>query len=72
MTPADDARERAIVDARLATVAARLGDRLTEEAGARIRARIERSLRLGAELRVHPLGNADEPEIVFVPYRAEP
>ena len=68
----DQIPNAATVDARLAAVAARLGDRLTEETRAQVRSRIERSLGLTAALRAMPLGNTDEPEIVFVPYRGEP
>ena len=67
--PADPRRD-AIVDARLAAIATRFGDRWDEEQRARVRSGIARQVDLGARVRRAPLGNADEPEIVFVPFRA--
>lgn len=61
----------AIVDARLTEVIARFGDRLSPEQRAQVRARIERSLTISAKLRQTPLTSADEPEIVFAPYRGD-
>ena len=63
-------RRDAIVDARLAEIATRFGDRWDEEQRARVRRGIARQVDLGAQVRRAPLGNADEPEIVFVPFRA--
>lgn len=61
----------AIVDARLAEVVARFGDDLTVDQREQVRTRIERTLKLAATLRKTSLSNADEPEIVFAPYRGE-
>jgi hypothetical protein len=52
-------------------IVARCGDQLTEEQRAEIRTRLARGLSLADKLRSVPLGNADEPEIVFVPYRMD-
>lgn len=60
----------ATVDARLAEIDARFGARLTPEQRTQVRGRIERTLKLGAAMRTASLTNADEPEIVFAPYRA--
>ena len=65
-----DPRRDAIVDARLAAIATRFGDRWDEEQRARVRSGIARQVDLGAQVRRAPLGNAGEPEIVFVPFRA--
>jgi hypothetical protein len=53
----------------LAELTARFGDRFDDEQRAQVRARIARSVALADSLRTLPLTNADEPEIVFVPYR---
>jgi DNA-directed RNA polymerase specialized sigma24 family protein len=70
-TPAGDPRRTPIIDAQLAVIVARCGDQLTEEQRAEIRTRLARGLSLADKLRSVPLGNADEPEIVFVPYRMD-
>jgi len=67
-TPATDP---AVVEARLAEVVARFGDNLTPEQREQVRARIERTLQLASALRTAPLGNADEPESGFAPYRGD-
>ena len=66
-----DQRRSTVVDARLAALRARVGDRWSEEESARVRRAVERDVELAERLRRTPLGNADEPEIVFVPYRGE-
>jgi hypothetical protein len=68
---AHDTRREAIVETRLAALAARFGDRWDEAQRAQVRRQVERQLDLAAGLRRVPLANGDEPEIVFVPYRAE-
>lgn len=60
-----------IVEARLAEVVARFGRDLSPEQREQIRGRIERTLKLSAAMRGTALTNADEPEIVFAPYRGE-
>ena len=65
-----DPRQDAIVDARLAAIATRFGDRWDEEQRARVRSGIARQVDLGIRVRRAPLANADEPEIVFAPFRA--
>jgi hypothetical protein len=64
--PADD-----IVDARLSQVKARFGDRFDDAQWNQIRKQIADSIKQANRLRAVPMGNADEPEIVFVPYRAD-
>jgi hypothetical protein len=44
---------------------------LTEEQRAQVLTRIERTIDQSAVLRSATLGNADEPEIVFMPFRGE-
>ena len=63
--------DAATIAARLAAIDARFGAVLTPEQREQVRGRIERTLKLGALLRTTPLTNADEPEIVFAPYRAD-
>jgi hypothetical protein len=67
---ANDPMDAAVVAARLAEIDARFGGALTPEQREQVRGRIERTLKLGAAMRTAPLTNADEPEIVFTPYRA--
>jgi hypothetical protein len=59
------------VEPRYEELAVRFGHRLTAEQLAQVRRRIERSVRLAEEMKVTSLTNADEPEIVFTPYRSE-
>ena len=66
-----DPRQAAVIDARLAELTARFGDRWQDTQRARIREHLARDVDLAARLRQTPLANADEPEIVFVPYRGE-
>ena len=70
--PIDDLADpdEPIVAARLATALARWGGRLDEAGRAAVEARIRRDVQLARELRSVPLANGDEPEIVFVPFRA--
>jgi hypothetical protein len=58
-------------EARLAEIVARFGATLSPRQLEQIRSRIERTLSLSAAMRATPLTNADEPEIVFAPYRSE-
>ncbi|MFL5758400.1 MAG: hypothetical protein ACJ789_01605 [Thermomicrobiales bacterium] len=67
---ADERRER-IVDAKLALAKARFGDRFDQAQWDAIRENILGMTKCGDALRAVPLGNSDEPEIVFVPYRAD-
>ena len=66
--PAEDPSQTPLIDARLAELTARYGGRFDDAQRAQVRARIARSVALGVSLRKTPLTNADEPEIVFVPY----
>jgi hypothetical protein len=61
----------AIIDARMAELTARFGDRLSEKERAQVRSRIGSAVTLGQALRQVTFSNADEPEIVFTPYRME-
>lgn len=63
--------ENGVVDARLAAVLASTGHSLTEAQIAQVRTRIEASLKQAAALRTVSLTNADEPEIVFAPFRGD-
>ncbi|MER3439174.1 MAG: hypothetical protein C4346_17175 [Chloroflexota bacterium] len=70
-TPAEDPRHTPIIEAQLAEIVARFGDQLNEGQRAEIRARLARGMKLAETLRTVPLTNADEPGIVFVPYRLD-
>ena len=67
----NDPMDAAVITARLAEIEARFGGALTPEQREQVRGRIERTLKLGSAMRTTPLTNADEPEIVFAPYRAD-
>jgi hypothetical protein len=67
---ADERRDR-IVDARLAQAIARFGDRFDQAQWDAIRENILGMMKCGDALRAVPMGNGDEPEIVFVPFRAD-
>lgn len=58
-----------VLAARLAEIEARFAGQLEDSQRAQIRRAIERQMALAARLRRTPLANADEPEIVFRPYR---
>ena len=60
-----------IVEARLAQAMARFGDRLEAAQWDAIREDMKKSIEQRNRLRAVPMGNANEPEIVFVPYRAD-
>jgi predicted lipid-binding transport protein (Tim44 family) len=68
---ADAAPDPARVDAALAMVRSSLDYGLSEEDIADVRAVLERHQKAYAKLRAYPLRNADEPEFIFRPYRAE-
>lgn len=59
------------VEARLAEISSRFGAMLSEAQIGQVRTRIERTLTLAAAMHTTALTNADEPEIVFAPYRGE-
>lgn len=69
--PPEDPRHTPIIEARLEELIARFGEQLSDEQRGQVRARIAREVTLAEKLRATALTNADEPEIVFVPYRAE-
>lgn len=56
------------VQARFATIAARIEQPLSDAQAEEVRHRIARSIALGAALRGYPLTNADEPEIALDPF----
>ena len=60
-----------IVDGRLAQAKARFGDRFEAAQWDAIREDMKKSIEQSNRLRAVPMGNGDEPEIVFVPYRAD-
>jgi hypothetical protein len=63
--------DAAVIEARLADLSARCGDRWSEAEREQIRGRIARTLRLSAALRRIPLTNADEPGNRFAPFRGD-
>ena len=56
---------------RLTAIQQQLGRDLSAEEQAQVLARLRRSMELAQKLRVTALTNADEPEIVFQPYRSQ-
>lgn len=58
-------------DPRLAELRIRFPTALTEEQWALVATRLTRARSLATALRAAPLGNGDQPEAVFVPYRAD-
>ncbi len=68
---AADPADEPVVAARMAGLTARFGDRLDEAGRAAVEARVRRHVQLARELRRIPFANGDEPEIVFVPFRAD-
>lgn len=68
--PSNEPRD-AVVEARHHEVLARFGDHLSPVQREQVRTRIERTLTIAEKMRATPLTNADEPEIVFAPYRGE-
>lgn len=71
MSDANAGGAPAVAEARLAEIVARFGHTLSPEQIDQVRTRIERTLKLASDLRRTPLTNADEPEIVFAPFRGE-
>lgn len=71
MTDPQSGSNARVAAARLAELELRLPKSLTAEERTEVEERIGRSLRLAERLRAVPLTNADEPEIVFMPYRGE-
>lgn len=69
--PSEDPRHTSLIEARLTELTARFGDRFNDEQRAQVRSRIGRTVALSDSLRKLPLTNADEPEIVFVPFRKD-
>ena len=60
-----------LLDAQLRQVLATLTHEISEEQQHQVRDRLKHSLELAEKVRTAPMGNADEPEIVFQPYRRE-
>jgi hypothetical protein len=70
-TPQADETNERLVQAMLDQVLATLAYELSDDDVAAVRANVERSAKMAAALRAVPLANADEPDFVFQPYRAE-
>jgi hypothetical protein len=66
-----DPAHEAIVDHRLAELVVRFGERFNDDQRAKVRDHISKSIEIAKTLRSASLTNADEPEIVFEPYRSE-
>lgn len=66
----EDARHTPVIEARLAALTALFGERFDDAQRAHLRRDLAREVGLGEQLRAAALTNADEPEIVFIPYRA--
>lgn len=62
-------RRDAEVEARMALILARYGDRLDDDARQVVRRDVEAVVRRGERLRKVPLDNGDGPYPVFIPYR---
>lgn len=71
MTAHEPELDAEVAEARLTGLIARFGPRLSAEQVAQVKGRIERTLKLAAAMRTTPLINADEPEIVYAPFRGE-
>lgn len=69
--PANDAPNPELVEAIVAQVRGLIQDERDDAALAEVRKSAERHLKQAAKLRAYPLRNADEPDFVFRPYRAE-
>jgi hypothetical protein len=68
---ATDHRNAALAQALTDAAAASLSFDLSDEQRAAVLENVDRHLKLGATLRAYLLRNADEPDFVFRPYRAE-
>ena len=68
---AGDAPNPELVEAIVAQVRGLIQDERDEAAWDEVRKTAERHLKQAAKLRAYPLRNADEPDFVFRPYRAE-
>ena len=66
-----DERRAATIAGQKATLAARFGGRWDDAQTAQVERALGRQYDLAARLRRAPLGNADEPEIGFVPFSAD-
>lgn len=69
--PADDAPKPELVEAIVAQVREMIQDERDDAAWDEVRKNAERHLKMAAKLRAYPLRNADEPDFVFRPFRAE-
>ncbi|GIW89032.1 MAG: hypothetical protein KatS3mg108_3356 [Isosphaeraceae bacterium] len=58
------------VEARMAWILGRYGDRLDEAARGAVRRDVEAQVRRARRLRAFRLGNGDGPGVIWVPYRA--
>lgn len=67
----DAARRTEVVEAQLAAIHARFGDRFSEDERRQVRDKLARGIDVGERLRRVPLTNADEPELTIVPFRAD-
>lgn len=63
-----DSGER-LIDSQLTYVLSLLSHELTEDQQSQVRERIKHSVELAGKVRATPMTNADEPEIVFQPFR---
>ncbi len=63
--------DEGLVDAFASAVEASIGYELDDEARRIVRETVKRHQTMAMKLRAVPLANADEPDFVFVPYRAE-
>jgi hypothetical protein len=67
--PAEDDRPDPEVEARMALILARYGERLDDESRKAIYREVEGIVRRGRRLKDYPLDNGDEPFPIFHPYR---
>ena len=66
MSQQDNRREQ-IIDGMMTELLGRYGDRFDDAQRARLREEVANLYQAGQELQKLPLGNADEPELVFQP-----
>lgn len=69
--PMDETPSPALVEAIVTQVRELIQDERDEADFDEVRKNVERHLKMAARLRAFPLQNADEPDFIFRPYRAE-
>lgn len=71
MSGTSDAPDAGQIQAAVDYIKQSLQWELSAEEEAEVRTNVERHLKQAATMRAYPLQNADEPDFIFRPYRAE-